>query len=115
MSVTREAGAGATRTCPHCRTTILESATVCPACKHHVRFGAGGKLGAPREADIVPLRVDGIVRHPGGGNAAWEYSVVVVVRDAKGKDVTRQVVGVGAIAPGDERSFSLSVEVFKRG
>ena len=31
---------GATRKCPHCRETILESAMVCPACRHHLRYGA---------------------------------------------------------------------------
>ena len=31
-------GSGATRTCPHCRATILESAIVCPGCRHHLRF-----------------------------------------------------------------------------
>ena len=29
---------GKTRICPHCKTTILESANVCPSCKHHLRF-----------------------------------------------------------------------------
>ena len=46
---------------------------------------------------------------PDGG--AWEYSVVMVVRDENGKEINRQVVGVGAMFAGDERSFSLSVEV----
>ena len=30
---------GRTRVCPHCKATILESAAVCPQCKHHLRFG----------------------------------------------------------------------------
>ncbi len=111
MTGTREAITGATRTCPHCRSTILESAVVCPGCRHHVRFGAGGKLGTVRSPDVVPLRVEGTVRHDGGARA-WEYSVVVSVRNAKGEEVSRQVVGVGPLVPGDERTFALSVEVF---
>lgn len=111
MSAGREGTAGATRSCPHCRTTILESSVVCPACRHHVRFGAGGKLGAVRSPDVVPLRVEGTVRH-GGGPDAWEYSVVVTVRNARGEEVSRQVVGVGPLVPGDERTFTLAVEAF---
>ena len=33
----------------------------------------------------------------------------------KGVEISRQVVGVGAIQPGEGRSFSFSVEVFKPG
>jgi hypothetical protein len=60
-----------------------------------------------------PLRVEGIIRHPSDG-PAWEYSVVLVIRDNSGIEVTRQVVGVGALQPSEERSFTLSVEVFGR-
>jgi hypothetical protein len=37
----------------------------------------------------------------------------VAIRNAKGEEVARQVVGVGALQPSDERTFSLAVEVFK--
>ena len=37
MSAMRPGETGATRTCPHCKTTILESAAVCPACRGHLR------------------------------------------------------------------------------
>lgn len=114
MTGVRAAAPGATRSCPHCRTTILESAVVCPACRHHVRFGAGGKLGTVREPDLVPLRVEGTVRH-GGGAQPWEYSVVVTVRNARGEEVSRQVVGVGPLPPGEERTFTLAVEAFTGG
>jgi hypothetical protein len=60
-----------------------------------------------------PLRVEGTIRHPAEG-PAWEYSVVLVIRDNNGVEVTRQVVGVGALQPAEQRSFSLSVEVFGR-
>lgn len=39
--------------------------------------------------------------------------MVLVIRDDRGNEVTRQVVGVGAMHAGDERSFTLSVEVFE--
>ena len=40
MSSVRPGSPGATRECPHCRETILESAGVCPACRHYLRFDA---------------------------------------------------------------------------
>lgn len=82
---------------------------MCPACRHHLRFvGEAAATSAP--ADDSPLRVDGTIRHPAVGEA-WEYSVLLTVRDARGAEVSRQVVGVGALQPGDERTFSLAVEV----
>jgi len=38
--------------------------------------------------------------------------VVVVIRDAKGTELARKVIGVGGLAPGDERSVDLTVEIF---
>lgn len=110
MTNVRDTAVGATRNCPHCRAQILASSSVCPACRHHLRFG--GKLSdAVAVPDLVPLRVSGTVRHDKTG-PSWEYSVVVSVRNAKGEEVTRHVVGVGALPPGDERTFTLAVEVF---
>lgn len=37
--------------------------------------------------------------------------MVVTVTNERGEE-TRQVVGVGAIQPGEERKFTVSVEVF---
>lgn len=105
----RPGTAGATRECPHCKTTILETAVVCPACKHYLRFDGDAQPAAPAQ---VPLHVEGTIRHPADGEA-WEYSVVVVIRDARGQEIARKVVGVGALHAGDERSFSLAVEVFE--
>ena len=109
MSSVRPGMPGATRTCPHCRTTILESATVCPGCKHHVRSGAGA---AQARVSSSALSVEGTVKHPPDG-AAWEYSMVLSIKNQKGEEIARQVVGVGALAASDERTFTLSVEVFK--
>ena len=112
MSITRPGVAGATRTCPHCRTTILESASVCPACKHHLRFEPGAATRAQPGAS--PLRVEGTIRHPDGGEA-WEYSVLLTIRNDRGEEIARQVVGVGALQPGDGRTFTLAVEIFTPG
>ncbi len=111
MIVGRFTTAGKTRTCPHCRATILDSATVCPSCHHHLRFDAAG-AGQRVLPAAVPLRVEGTLRHPANGGA-WEYSVVLAIRNDRGEEIARQVVGVGGLQPGDARTFSLAVEVFK--
>ncbi|NZA26070.1 hypothetical protein H0E84_06700 [Luteimonas sp. SJ-92] len=109
MSNGRPGAAGATRTCPHCKTTILQSAAICPSCRHYLRFDSAASAGVA--ASTTALNVEGTIRHPAEGGA-WEYSVVLVVRDDEGNEINRQVVGVGAMHSGQERSFSLSVEVF---
>ena len=109
MSPVRQATPGTTRSCPHCRATILESASICPACKKYLRFDPGAAARAV--PTFSPLKVEGTIRHPDVGEA-WEYSVVVVIRNEKGEEVTRQVVGVGAIQPTEGRTFSFAVEVF---
>ncbi|HEV2700790.1 MAG TPA: hypothetical protein VGV09_04110 [Steroidobacteraceae bacterium] len=100
--------AGKTRTCPHCKATILESATVCPGCQHHLRFDPAAQRMLPA---ATPLKVEGTIRHPPQGDT-WEYSIVLAVRNSRGEEITRQVVGVGALAPDEVRSFSLAVELF---
>jgi hypothetical protein len=108
MSTARQGVAGSTRTCPHCRTTILESAAVCPSCRHHLRFDPASKGKAVAAAS--PLLVEGTIRHPPQGDP-WEYSVTISIRNERGEEVARQVVGVGALQPNEERTFTLSVEV----
>lgn len=112
MSSPRPGSAGATRSCPHCKTTILESAAVCPACRHHLRYEAGTGIGSSpaQAAATIPLRVEGNIRHPQEGGA-WEYCVVVSIRNDRGEEIGRQVVGVGALQPDEQRSFVLSVEL----
>ena len=112
MSSPRPGSAGATRSCPHCKTTILESAAVCPACRHHLRYEAGTGIGSSpaQAAATIPLRVEGNIRHPQEGGA-WEYCVVVSIRNDRGEEIGRQVVGVGALQPDEQRSFSLTVEM----
>jgi hypothetical protein len=89
---------------------ILQSANVCPNCRKHLRFDPEAAKVATAAATFSPLRVEGSVRHPDTGEA-WEYSVVVSIRNEKGEEITRQIVGVGALGPGEGRTFSISVDV----
>lgn len=107
---TKAATPGRTRTCPHCKATILDSAAVCPGCQHHLRYDPTAVAEQKAASTLVPLKVEGTVRHPADGEA-WEYTVVLAIRNEKGEEVTRQVVGVGALQKSEFRSFTLSVEV----
>jgi hypothetical protein len=79
----------------------------CPACQRRLRFDTGT---AAQAAAICPLRVEGTIHHS-PSETPWEYSVLVQVRDAQGAVVAKHVVGVGAIQPGDTRTFTLQVEM----
>ena len=107
MSSARPASAGATRECPHCRETILESAAVCPACRHYVRFAPIAE--APQEPALTPLRIEGSIRHPSDGEP-WEYTVVVSIRNDRDEEIAHKLIGVGAMNPDERRTFTLSVE-----
>ena len=109
MTQTRPGQPGATRQCPHCRETILESAAVCPACKHHLRYGAADAGEVAQHPAVVPLRIEGTIRHPPDGEP-WEYTVVVTIKNDRGEEVARKLVGVGTLSPNEQRSFTLSVE-----
>lgn len=108
MNAARPGTAGATRTCPHCKTLILESSAVCPACRGHLRFDAPVPAG---HEVVVPLKVEGTINAPDDG--AYEYTMVVVIRDERGKEIGRHVAGVGAVFPGESRSFEVCVEAVR--
>jgi hypothetical protein len=55
--------------------------------------------------------VEGSIRHPNEGEA-WEYAVMVSITNDRGVELARQVVGVGAMKPGEQRKFTVAVEVF---
>ncbi len=110
MSAQRPGTPGATRTCPHCAEQILESAAVCPVCRHHLRFNAGATTVASAPDAVVPLRVEGSIRHP-ADSGTWEYTMVLTIRDERGGEIARRIVGVGAMQPDELRSFTLSVEM----
>jgi RNA polymerase subunit RPABC4/transcription elongation factor Spt4 len=107
MSSVRPGSPGATRACPHCREIILESAGVCPACRHYLRFDA--REEASDVAAITPLRIEGSIRHPADGEP-WEYTIVVTIRNDRGEEIARKLIGVGALNPNEQRTFALSVE-----
>jgi hypothetical protein len=109
MNQVRVASPGKTRSCPHCKATILESAAICPGCHGHLKAMAAQQQRPG--VTISPLRVEGTIRHPPTGEP-WEYSVVLAIRNGRGEEITRQVVGVGALLPSEQRTFTLSVEVF---
>lgn len=100
---------GKSRTCPHCKATILASARYCPACKHHLQSDPFRTQSA--QPSFTPLRVEGKVRHPESGEA-WEYSVSVTIRNDRGEEIGRQIIGVGALNPNEQRTFTFAVEVF---
>jgi hypothetical protein len=98
---------GRTRTCPHCKSTILESADVCPACHHHLRFGAD--RAQARAAAEALFRVEGTVRASAAAGPV-EYSVVVALYDDAGAEIAREVVNVGALWPGQGRRCVVSID-----
>jgi hypothetical protein len=95
------ANLGRTRTCPHCKAVILESASVCPQCRHHLKFGAEAEATAGHSG-FCALKVEGTLQHK-EGKGDWEYSVVLSIRN--------EVIGVGALRPAESRTFTLSVDV----
>jgi len=108
MSTARPGTAGATRTCPHCKTTILESASVCPSCRGHLRYDEASLQRA--KTTVSPLQVEGTISPP-VEDTTYEYSMVLSIRDERGKEITRQVIGVGALHPDEQRTFTLAVEM----
>ena len=95
------------RICPHCKETILKSASVCPACRHYLQFDAGRTGVSP---SICPLRIEGTLRHPDRSKPC-EYSVVLEVCDEGGEVISRRVMKVGTIHAAGVRIFSVRVEV----
>jgi hypothetical protein len=109
MNQPRPGSPGATRQCPHCKETILESASVCPVCRHHLRFDPAAAPVAATQSS-TPLRIEGVLRQPADGGPA-EYSVIVSIRNERGEEVARKLVGVGAMGPDERRTVVLTVEV----
>ena len=81
---------------------------MCPACRGHLRFdsAAQGQNARPTQTS---LKVEGSIQQPADG-AAVEYSMLLTIRNERGEEVARQLVGVGAMRPGEARTFSLTVE-----
>ena len=83
---------------------------MCPSCKHHLRFDGATQRGPATTA----LRVEGTVGRPADG-ATWEYSMVLSIRNERGEEIDRKLVGVGAMRPGEQRTFALAVEIYGDG
>jgi hypothetical protein len=92
---------------------VLESAAVCPGCRHHLRFNTTGK-----QADVVDgyraLSVDGTIAHK-QTREPCEYCIVLDITNERGERLVRQVVGVGALQPGEQRRLNLSVDMLPMG
>jgi len=108
MSVARAGSLGATRVCPHCKAVVLQSANVCPGCQHHLRFNTGN--AEPQSEGLSAMRIEGSIRHS-ERDESCEYCVVVSITNEKGEKIARQVVGVGALQPGERHKYSFSVDL----
>jgi hypothetical protein len=109
MAVARPSSLGATRVCPHCKATVLQSATICPGCQHHLRFNTVGKA-EPQAQAVSAMRIEGSIHHP-ARDEQCEYCVVVAISNERGEKIARHVVGVGALQPGEKHKYSFSVEL----
>ena len=101
--------AGESRSCPHCKATILKSAASCPLCRHNLRFVSIGAAPSAQPKRCA-LLVEGALKNS-SENEVLEYFVLMEVRDESGKLISRQSVGVGAIPRAEKRIFSLRVEI----
>ena len=108
MNAVRPAAPGVTRNCPHCKSTVLASASVCPACQHHLRYNAPNAPAAP--TGYAALQIDGTVRHK-RVDEPCEFCVVLSIANESGEQISRQVVGVGVLQPEEVRRFSVSVNL----
>jgi hypothetical protein len=110
MSSARSGNLGATRVCPHCKATVLENSAVCPGCRHHLRFNTGSSAHTVAEDGYCALDVDGTIRHKVASEPC-EYCVVLDVRNERGEQVVRQVVGVGVLQAGEVRRLHVAVDM----
>jgi hypothetical protein len=56
------------------------------------------------------MRIEGTIQHA-QRDEQCEYCVVVSITNERGEKVARQVVGVGALQPGERHKYSFSVEL----
>ncbi|HEV7613451.1 MAG TPA: hypothetical protein VGO37_16345 [Steroidobacteraceae bacterium] len=109
MSVARAGTLGATRICPHCKAVVLQSANICPGCQHHLRFNSAANA-EPQAESVSALRIEGSIRHT-ARDESCEYVVVISITNERGEKIARQVVGVGALQPGEKHKYSFSVDL----
>jgi hypothetical protein len=99
---------GATRVCPHCKATVLQSASICPGCQHHLRFTPGS--ADPDSRGVPAMKIEGTIQHSVRGEQC-EYCVVVSITNERGEKIARHVVGVGALQAGERHKYSFSVDL----
>jgi hypothetical protein len=110
MAAARQGHVGATRVCPHCKATVLQSANICPGCQHHLRFNTVGGPSAEQTTAVSAMRIEGSIHHP-VRNEQCEYCVVIAISNERGEKIARHVVGVGALQPGEKHQYSFSVDL----
>ena len=55
------------------------------------------------------MRLEGTIAHPSRSES--EYCVVISITNERGEKIQRQVVGVGALQPGEKHKVSFSVDL----
>ena len=108
MVVARAGTLGATRICPHCKAVVLQSANICPGCHHHLRFNSAN--AEPQVESVSAMRIEGSIQHAERSESC-EYCVVISITNERGEKIARQIVGVGALHPGEKHKYSFSVDL----
>ena len=86
----------------------MQSANICPGCQHHLRFNSSASA-EPAQESVPAMRIEGSIRHT--ERDACEYVVVISITNERGEKIARQVVGVGALQPGEKHKVSFSVDL----
>jgi hypothetical protein len=73
-----------------------------------LRFNAGNV--EPESRGVPAMRIEGTIHHP-VRDEQCEYCVVVSITNERGEKVARQVVGVGALQPGERHKYSFSIDL----
>jgi hypothetical protein len=60
----------------------------------------------------MPFTIEGTIR-PQTPDGAMEYTIMVTIRNERGEEIERQLVGVGALFAQEARTFMLSVEAME--
>jgi hypothetical protein len=79
-----------------------------------LRFEPTAAVSGSAPETVTPLRVEGQIRNPADGGT-WEYSMVLTIRNEHGEEIARRLVGVGAMQPEEQRTFTLNVEMVPAG
>ena len=83
---------------------------MCPACRGHLRYDDAAIARA--KTAIQPLQIEGTITPP-QSDTIYEYSMVLSIKNDRGEEIVRQVVGVGALQPDEKRTFSVGVELIE--